>query len=223
MTRHSSQVCGHWRRLILQWPFIWGKIIYLKDLQQKTDFWRNEVLGRSGDSFLCITAEVEWETSTLESVRFILLLLKEHWHRMQKIDMVMHTNSIALILAEDPWDSMQQRALHLETFIVSFMDRSITPSSLLSSDLRLFSGQAPLLREFFSRGVAMNFPAPWLSHLRRFSLSSPVTDLTGFLNSMKEMSYLEYLSLSADLGSRRTISYLTTYHPSSTKRIRGRK
>ena len=201
-TRHSSQVCGYWRRLILQWPFLWGRLIDLQDLQQNTDFWRNEVLKRSGDSLLCITANDGLETFTVGSVRFIFLLLKEHWHRVQKIDIAIHTNSMVSI-AEDPWDSMQQPALYLETFIVSFMDRNITPSSLLSSDLRLFSGQAPSLREFFSRGVAMNFPAPWLSHLRRFSLSSPITDLTGFLNAMKEMSYLEYLSLRTGLGNIR--------------------
>lgn len=199
-TRHSSQVCGYWRRLILQWPFLWGRLIDLQDLQQKTDFWRNEVLRRSGDSLLCIKVNDGLETFTEGGVRFIGLLLMEHWHRAQKIDIAINTNSMALI-GEVPWNSMQQPALYLETFVISFMDRDFTPRNLLSPDLALFSGQAPSLREFFSRGVAMNFPAPWLSHLRRFSLSSPIRDLTEFLNAIKEMTYVEYLSLRTGLGN----------------------
>ena len=105
------------------------------------------------------------------------------------------------LIGEDTWDSIQQTALYLETFFVSFMDRNTTPRNLLSSGLTLFSGQAPSLREFFSRGVALNFPAPWLSHLRRFSLSSPVVDLTEFLNALKEMFCVEYLSLRTGLGN----------------------
>ena len=198
--RHSSQVCGYWRRLILQWPFLWGTLIYLQDLQQKTDFWRNEVLRRSGDSLLCIKVNGGSGTFTEGCVRFIGSLLKEHWHRVRNIDIAINEDSMPSI-GEIPWDSVQQPALHLETFIVSFMDRNTTPSNLLSPDLVLFSGQAPSLREFFSRGVAMNFPAPWLSHLRRFSLSSPITDLTEFLNAMKEMNYVEYLSLRTGLGN----------------------
>jgi len=187
MTRHSSQVCGYWRWLILQWPFLWGRLIYFQNLQQKMDFWRNEVLRRSGDSLLCIKVNGRSGTFTEGCIRFIGLLLKEHWHRVRNINIAINEDSMPSI-GKIPWDSVQQPALHLETFIVSFMDRRTTPSNLLSPDLVLFSGQAPSLCEFFSRGMAMNFPAPWLSHLRRFSLSSPITDLTEFLNAMKEMN-----------------------------------
>ncbi|KIM40913.1 hypothetical protein M413DRAFT_445685 [Hebeloma cylindrosporum] len=197
-TRYSSQVCGYWRQLILQWPYLWGRLIDLQDLQQKTDSWRNEVLRRSGDSLLCV--KVNEGVFTEGSVRFIGLLLKEHWHRLQKIDIAINTDSVALI-GEDPWDSLKQPAPYLETFTVSFMDRNATPSNLLSSDLVLFSGQAPSLREFFTRGVAMNFPAPWLSQLHRFSLSSPITDINELLNAMKEMSDVEYVSLRTGLGN----------------------
>jgi len=198
-TRYSSQVCGYWRGLILQWPFLWGRLIDLHDLQQKTDFWRDEVLRRSGDSLLCVRANDVLNGFTEGGTKFIGLLLRSHWHRMQKIDVEIYTNSVVSI-GEDPWYSMQQPAPYLDTFVVSFSG-SITPCNLLSPDLILFSGQAPSIREFFSRGVVLNFPAPWLSNLRRFSLSSPVTDLNQFLNAIKDMTHVEYLSLRTGLGN----------------------
>ncbi|KDR80339.1 hypothetical protein GALMADRAFT_153974, partial [Galerina marginata CBS 339.88] len=46
--RLTSQVCSHWREIILGSPIIWASTIELQILRQKSDNWRKEVMRRTG-------------------------------------------------------------------------------------------------------------------------------------------------------------------------------
>ncbi|KAF8873591.1 hypothetical protein CPB84DRAFT_620941 [Gymnopilus junonius] len=83
--RHTSQVCQHWRNLILQLPMIWANIVDLDVLRQKKGTCRTEVLRRTGTATLCISGTVYWKKSS-RTQPFLCLLLKEHWERIQNLD-----------------------------------------------------------------------------------------------------------------------------------------
>ncbi|KAF8889536.1 hypothetical protein CPB84DRAFT_1849332 [Gymnopilus junonius] len=79
IARRTSQVCCRWRKVILQSPLIWGSVIDFDLLRQKKDFWRKEVMRRTGSAPLCIM---------------------EHWERIRKLDVelkVLTTESPSIV------------------------------------------------------------------------------------------------------------------------------
>jgi hypothetical protein len=80
--RHTSQVCASWRQLIIDSPSLWGNIIDLRSLQQKSDAWRNEVLIRTGNSDLSIFGNLGGE-GRKHMKEFLEKLLKNHWTRIK--------------------------------------------------------------------------------------------------------------------------------------------
>ena len=80
--RHISQVCASWRQLIIDSPSLWGNIIDLQSLRQESDTWKNEVLLRTGNSNLSIFGNIHgkgWQ----HAKKFLEILLKNHWTRIQ--------------------------------------------------------------------------------------------------------------------------------------------
>ncbi|KAF8963098.1 hypothetical protein BDZ97DRAFT_1920004 [Flammula alnicola] len=55
-SRRSSQVCSHWQEIILRQSILWGSCIDFTALEQEKGDWREEVLRRTGNSLLSISA-----------------------------------------------------------------------------------------------------------------------------------------------------------------------
>ena len=49
-----SQVCRHWREIVVGWSSLWGRAISVDQLNQVRDDWRTEVLHRTKTSALHI-------------------------------------------------------------------------------------------------------------------------------------------------------------------------
>ena len=75
--RHTSQVCASWRQLIIGSPSLWGNMIDLNSLRQRSDTWRNEVLLRTGTCELSISGNISDGTQGV--TEFFALVLKHHW------------------------------------------------------------------------------------------------------------------------------------------------
>ena len=75
--RHTSQVCASWGQLIIGSPSLWGSILDLEFLNQKSDTWRKEVLLRTGNSELSISGDIFHHDDDGIAEFFELLLCKE--------------------------------------------------------------------------------------------------------------------------------------------------
>ncbi|KIM34926.1 hypothetical protein M413DRAFT_32909 [Hebeloma cylindrosporum] len=138
ITRHSSQVCASWRQLILGSPSLWGNMIDLESLQQKSDTWRNEVLLRTGNSELSIKGNVMAETS-----EFFVSLFKNHWTRIKRIQVLfcMHAEEWP-----DAWNALGCPAPSLRLCSIHFGYG--LPRIYSSPGFSLFANHAPLLTSF---------------------------------------------------------------------------
>ena len=83
-TRFSSQVCNHWRHLILGSPSLWGGLLNLNDLISGSDDWRNEVLSRTKNAML--TVRVDRHVNSWKATPFLLKILDEEWPRIQHLE-----------------------------------------------------------------------------------------------------------------------------------------
>ncbi|KDR82185.1 hypothetical protein GALMADRAFT_135547 [Galerina marginata CBS 339.88] len=190
--RHTSQVCRYWRGLIISSPTIWSNIIDINHLRQVNNFWRKEVLRRTGNSSLSVKGVVKSKGSTGE---FFADLMKNHWLRIQKLDVKIHDYQV---LDNETWKALQLPAPHLEFFKVDIEywgEHQIFPTA----DPSLFSDMAPSLREFrftYPRGINANFTlrAPWLRQLRDITLIETFT-LSDILDALMDMPLLESLEL----------------------------
>lgn len=55
--RHLSHVCWKWREILLESPSIWARNVDLDALHQKSAYWRNLVLERTGKAILDIVRD----------------------------------------------------------------------------------------------------------------------------------------------------------------------
>ncbi|KDR82186.1 hypothetical protein GALMADRAFT_135548 [Galerina marginata CBS 339.88] len=222
--RHTSQVCQYWRGLIISSPMIWGNIIDFNLLQQVNNFWRKEVIRRTGNSNLSVKGMVKCKGSTGE---FFADLMKNHWLRIRKLDVKIHHYRL---LDDETWKALQHPAPHLELFKVDIAywgHDQIFPTASPS----LFSDEAPSLREFrftYYPGINGNFTlrAPWLCQLRSVTLIETFT-ISDILDALMDMPLLESLELQkATVGAaapRRCVHlpHLSLMTINSTSELRG--
>ncbi|KIM49817.1 hypothetical protein M413DRAFT_21951, partial [Hebeloma cylindrosporum] len=186
--RHTSQVCASWRQLIVGSPSLWGNMIDLESLQQKSDTWRNEVLLRTGNSKLSIKGNVTLDASA--ATEFLVSLLKTHWTRINRIQVGIYI--IAQDLPGDAWDPLGCPAPSLRSCSIHF--GYDLPDVYSSPGFSLFANHAPLLTSFQQHRIPMNFGAPWLANLTSLTLNS-VTTLGILLDACSRMQSIQNLNL----------------------------
>ncbi|KAF4612968.1 hypothetical protein D9613_010893 [Agrocybe pediades] len=154
--RRCSQVCKQWRRIFLSSPSIWGKMIDLNSLGQKTDEWRQAVLARTGEALL-------WVYGCMNQINapFLLCLLQQNWCRVQAIS-IWKSHYIPLLMhCQGVWDCLKRPANNLER-----IDFTI-PDSGINLPITLFGDHAPVLKvlHFYADTYKFKTTASWIRNL----------------------------------------------------------
>ncbi|KAF8153636.1 hypothetical protein BJ912DRAFT_477066 [Pholiota molesta] len=181
--RRGSQVCRHWRHVILGSPSLWVSVVNLTHLQQKTDHWRDIVLRRAGRALLTVTGAVD-------VAQFLLFVLDTHRTRIRKLDVVVYDFRS---LEDERWKAIQQPAPNLESFRLGCARGTPIVLQDASSNI-LFADYAPLLREFSATRINFLTSPPWFSHVRVLHISSCFT-MPQLLGSLVDARFLEWLDI----------------------------
>ncbi len=156
----TSHVCQKWRDLMLATPSLWARMI---DMDCFSRTWivgaTEELIRRSGAAPLWIKAD---------DAEFLLSVIKENWHRIQKL----------VISDQEPdfIDGLTQLALKspapcLETFDLE-VDEYDNSEDLAGIHFRaLFGGHAPMLRRFYLDGFFVHHQEPCLRQLHSLVLA----------------------------------------------------
>jgi len=190
--RYTSQVCASWRQLIISSSSLWGNIIDLNSLHQKSDMWRNEVLVRTGNSPLSISGFIYQLVDGPDILQFFESLLQNHWTRIVRV--VVEIGWAPRKLHDDTWSALACPAPNLKAFLIQ--TDSHLPDCFLSPGLSLFANYAPLLTRFDQPNHApINPNASWLPGITSLSLNS-VPTLSILLDMCSRMHSLQALKLS---------------------------
>ena len=114
--RHTSQVCVSWRQLVISSSSLWGNIIDLEFLNQKSDIWRNEVLLRTGSEDLSIRGDIVYDDNAPGVAEFFELLLKNHWTRIMRVNVTVDIRSRRW--PDDVWSTLERPAPALQSFSI---------------------------------------------------------------------------------------------------------
>ncbi|KDR74389.1 hypothetical protein GALMADRAFT_280361 [Galerina marginata CBS 339.88] len=187
--RRVSQVSSFWREVALSASSLWGKIINLNQLNQKTCYWRNEVLRRSGKSPLCVQRMTGKKKA---NSYFFAIILNDHWGRKRRLDL-------------DPWGEIDyighQVAIDLFSQPAPFLEKFNVPtfyhSGVIGEGYRSFSDKAPCLRSFkhfiTSGQMPSHLRAPWMPQLRSLFLTHRIS-ARQLLNALSSTPLLEDLT-----------------------------
>ena len=185
-----SQVCRHWREIVVDWPSLWGRVISLDELNQVRDDWRTEVLHREKTSALHIFGILE----DIRMLDFVLSLMDTQWSRIRRLELDIIASLPAQ--ADDRWRTILRPAPLLQSFVVDI--HRAPYAAITSSQKPLFGGHAPQLNTFIPSAIDYNFQGSsgWTSTLRRLELTSmhPFT-ISQLLEALKCMQQLECLQL----------------------------
>lgn len=187
MTRLSSQVCKHWRHLILGCPTLWAGILNLNDLISGSDTWANEILSRTKEAMLNVRVVLRENTQAVTSLFF--KILDEEWPRIQHL--------VASVDAygdynDDRWLSLHRPTENLRSIALSFPLQP--PEPLRSTTNILFSDRAPSLRSLGIYCLDFQLPAPWFSQLSTLYLEGHF-EPDGLMESLSAMPLLEILDI----------------------------
>ena len=186
--RSISQVCRHWREIVVDCPSLWGRVISLDELNQVGDDWRTEVLRRAKTSALHIFGILE----DMRTLDFVLSLMDTQWSRIRRLELDIIASLAAH--ADDRWRAILRPAPLLQFFV---LDIQAVPYAVLTSPgTPLFGGHAPQLNTFIPSAIDYNLRGSWTSTLRQLELTSkhPFT-IPQLLETLKRMQQLEYLQL----------------------------
>jgi hypothetical protein len=200
--RHTSQVCASWRQLIIDSPLLWGNIIDLQALRQKSDAWRNEVLLRTGHSDLSIFGDIRiGGIGRRRAKEFLEMLLKNHWTRIKWVHIRLDAFNTAYQWPDSSWSALGRPAPSLRFFSIRFGED--LPSICSSPGFILFANHAPLLAHFQQNEVPMNFQiALWTSNLISLTLNSTANwKLRDLLETCSRMRSLQTLHLMFEFGT----------------------
>ncbi len=165
-TRIASQVCQSWRNLMLATPSLWARLI---DMDRLCDPWRvgriEELIGRSGSAPLWIRAEWTWLSANI--AEFVLRVIEENWHRLQKLVVQDQSPDFNFKLSQLAYGSP---APCLETFNVTFGPEALGRNTAAAPLPPLFGGHVPWLRKFHFDNYIIKQREPWLPQLHSLVL-----------------------------------------------------
>ncbi|KDR81101.1 hypothetical protein GALMADRAFT_136155 [Galerina marginata CBS 339.88] len=188
VTRRTSQVCNQWRELAINSPSLWGRCMDLERLNQQEPHWRNEVLRRTGESFLHIKGGIV----SLQLGTFFLHLLDTSWERIRALDVTLER--FDAIVTDPRWAVLQRPAPALQIFSLSFDD--VVPNILCTPGGPIFGGHAPALVNLVlcDAGILFKIPSSGFYQIRHLEIGGPFT-IPGLFEALSNMSRLEYLQV----------------------------
>ncbi|KAH9474287.1 hypothetical protein JR316_0013450 [Psilocybe cubensis] len=163
IARLSSQVCHQWRHVLLKTSSVWARLLDWRSLNQETDDWRNEVLGRTGTSLLWIGGHDETDSDEPKdsTLLFFHRLVVDHWERIERL-MQFPTQYERI---DGLRYVVQRPAPNLKMF--AFPD---SPRDYHEFEGSMFAGQAPRLRVFHAMGTRCHLEIAWMSNIRELAL-----------------------------------------------------
>ena len=192
--RHTSQVCTSWRQLIIDSPSLWGNIINLGALRQKSDAWRNEILLRTGNSDLSIFGMLIGGYIQ-HAKEFLEMLLENHWTRIKWVHITINSFGAVKQWPDSAWSALGRPAPNLRFFSIRF-EQDDRPSICSSPGFILFANHAPLLAHFQQNHLLINLEASWISDLISLTLNSASNlNLSILLETCSQMHSLQTLRL----------------------------
>ncbi|KDR70662.1 hypothetical protein GALMADRAFT_880574 [Galerina marginata CBS 339.88] len=197
--RHTSQVCAHWRELVIGSPSLWARVLDIDLLCQKKEEWRKEVMRRTGTAplhFRVCDDRSSWFQTPETAAAW---LLGEHWTRIRSLDLDF---SWYFTRNKDVWLELFQRpAPSLEVFKFAWPCTE-PPGYLYGPDFVLFSQQAPSLRTLGATNMRLDLTTFPLPNLRELILHSTVV-AADLLKALSHMPVLEVLEPKTDRPFRR--------------------
>ncbi|KAF8894195.1 hypothetical protein CPB84DRAFT_1782954 [Gymnopilus junonius] len=180
----TSQVCHAWRETALDSPLLWGRLIDFDHRSLKLEWWRTELIRRSGNAPLWVQGHVR----THEDSEYFSYVLNNHWERIQVLDIEAQNDFLPPSLTEAQlWAVLHHPAPILQTFKVGWT-LSANPSEAL------FADQAPQLEVIMAPGIPFNLRAPWISHIQDIDIGADFTlsELLGALDYMRNVKFLSF-------------------------------
>ncbi|KJA26699.1 hypothetical protein HYPSUDRAFT_282608 [Hypholoma sublateritium FD-334 SS-4] len=190
----ATQVCLSWRALMLETPWIWGRLIDIDYICRihASDQWFDELVARAGSAMLWIKMlEGLGRNIAADKVdRFLFGLLEKSWSRVQRLCVAVDASTL------DPYSSPRWRWLYLpapylEILDIEFGNDFPIPDSSLPL---LFSGQAPALQQFKAQFWPFDTHVPWTSGLLSLFVGAPLT-LPQLMAVLQKSSGLKMLNI----------------------------
>ncbi|KAH9484575.1 hypothetical protein JR316_0004057 [Psilocybe cubensis] len=183
VTRSSSQVCHHWREILLDSPKIWATSLDLHCLDQASDEWRNEVLRRTGNRLLTVVGTLTGEKHYLD---FFKEILANHWTRIRRLFLC------GSALKSELWAALQRPSPNMELLALGMIFHGVK-----ADENDVFLGDyAPRLVGFRARRF-IDPDLSWYRNIREvWDLPIDVFNVPELLHLLSNMKYLELLKLS---------------------------
>ncbi|KAF4613119.1 hypothetical protein D9613_010851 [Agrocybe pediades] len=197
--RQCSQVCRQWRSIYLSSSAIWGRLIDLDGLGQKTNKWRKEVVARTGEASLWVYGVAK----PCNVHDFPVPFLRNNWRRVQRLfitvvgDQNSYRQGFPVAFLQNNWRRVQR----LFITVISGRDTSRTLLLLDRQPMWAFLEEsAPQLESFRSfKGIfdqTYKFPinASWLRNLSSVAFPHTCTPKE-ILNALRRMPELVSLTV----------------------------
>ncbi|KAH9479052.1 hypothetical protein JR316_0007627 [Psilocybe cubensis] len=200
--QHMSQVCRGWRDQVINSPSLWASSIDLTFMDQRTPYWRDEVIRRTGNACLTVVADMrDQDNFPLDFFEDLILV---HWERIRKLHFVvtkldnnvLTTRARAIILS-----ALRRPAPNLESCTAVALHEPSDEASTANFSI-LFSGDAPRLRSFILHGSMPKFTG--LTNIRKLLLFDGHfnLDINSLLNCLRCMPKLEELAIESKITRR---------------------
>ena len=163
-TLATSCVCHDWRSCLLNSPSIWAHVIDLDHSLWSTVVGNDEMIRRCGSALMWMKTNKLYVT--LHRLNPVLDIINKNWARIERLEVKIFAGLMG------HWTPLYRPAMHLKSFAIYLNQEYYNFNDLFPS---LFSGRAPMLREFHLEGNRCDFsPMSWLQQL----LSVELTGMT---------------------------------------------
>jgi hypothetical protein len=191
-TMASSQVCTKWRSAALNYPMIWGHIIFY---DEHALGWIDELLRRSEPSLLDFGSRLQRISISdrHDGELGVLELVLNHMPRLRIFNLQATTAC---------WELLQTCFLQQPAPNLEFMHFSVllNPGHVLTDSINLFNDHAPSLRNLNLRRCAVDFTSPVLTPLTELYVCeitalNAAPSVKSWLHLLGEMSSLRWLTI----------------------------
>ncbi len=194
-TRATSLVCRRWRTLMLATPSLWARLLDIDLISFSEHYeWRKELMRRTGTALLWIKINEVKNKQPADPSRaigqFFFSLIRENWHRIQNLVVYLHATPT---FHPTTWEPLSRPAPVLERFNMMWERTQPAQNTDPTPLAVLFSGSAPMLRDFCFLPYTIDERVPWLCQLRamEFDNAYNIRDVLGILQSTPHLQELK--------------------------------
>ena len=194
-TRATSLVCQRWRNLMLATPSLWARLLDIDLISFSEHYeWRKELMRRTGAALLWIKVDEVKKKQPADSSRaigqFFFSLIRENWHRIQNLVDYLHATPT---FHPTTWEPLSRPAPVLERFNMMWERTQPAQNTDPTPLAVLFSGSAPMLRDFCFLPYTIDERVPWLCQLRvmEFDNTYNIRHVLGILQSTPHLQELK--------------------------------